>query len=80
MPLVVNQSATLATCDGRAYHTLALNLAAGRGLTFDDPVTVAHCGTHLKLGPSHHYAPGMAFIEAPFIIRKVRARRALNAA
>jgi 4-amino-4-deoxy-L-arabinose transferase-like glycosyltransferase len=68
VPLVLNPAAPLTTCDGRAYHTLALNLAAGRGLNFDDPVTVAQCGDHLKLGPSHHYAPGLAFVEAPFIV------------
>ncbi|MEP7378443.1 MAG: glycosyltransferase family 39 protein [Chloroflexota bacterium] len=67
VPLVLKPDAPLTTCDGRAYHTLALNLVAGNGLTYDDPVTVAQCGTHLTLGPSHHYAPGRAFVEAPFI-------------
>jgi 4-amino-4-deoxy-L-arabinose transferase-like glycosyltransferase len=67
VPLVLKPSAPLTTCDGRAYHTLALNLVAGNGLSFDDPITVAQCGDHLQLGPSHHYAPGLAFVEAPFI-------------
>lgn len=67
LPLLYDAKGPLTTCDGRAYHTLALNLVAGRGLYVDDPVTVEKCAPQVPIGPSHHYAPAMAFVEALFI-------------
>ena len=57
----------LSTCDGRAYYTLAVSWAHGRGLYIDDPQTVQQCAGHLEIGPSHHFAPALAVIEGTFI-------------
>jgi hypothetical protein len=45
---------------------LALSLVAGNGFAIDDPITVAHCD--LPFGQSHHFAPGLALAEAPFVV------------
>jgi 4-amino-4-deoxy-L-arabinose transferase-like glycosyltransferase len=67
LPLTVNPDRLLTTCDGRAYYTLALSWAQGKGLFVDDPVTVQACLGHLVIGPSHHFAPALAIIEGTFM-------------
>lgn len=53
----------LRTCDGRAYWNMAVNLAAGNGLSISDPI-VAEVNCRLPYGPSHHYSPLLPIIEA----------------
>lgn len=67
VPLLIAPDAPLATCDGRGYWNLATNLAAGRGLSIDDPV-VAQQLCPLGFGPGHHFSPLLPIIEAGFIL------------
>lgn len=68
LPLIVNPTRLLTTCDGRAYYTLALSWAQGKGLYIDDPQTVLQCAVHLEIGPSHHFAPALGILEGTFIV------------
>jgi len=67
VPLLLDPSMPLRTCDGHAYWHLAQNLAAGRGLTITDP-EVADRLCRLAYGPSHHYSPLLPIVEAGFIL------------
>jgi len=67
VPLVIAPDVPLLTCDGFAYHSLALSLGQGRGLTITDPAVADACGPIVDLGPSHHFAPGLAVVESWFI-------------
>jgi 4-amino-4-deoxy-L-arabinose transferase-like glycosyltransferase len=58
----------LDTCDGRAYHSMALSLASGRGLVIADPGVVDACAAgSIAIGPSHHFAPALPIVESAFI-------------
>jgi len=67
IPLLVWPELPLLTCDGLAYHSLAVSLGIGQGLTISDPSVVAACGPIVELGPSHHFAPALAVVESWFI-------------
>ena len=67
LPLIVNPDRLLTTCDGRAYYTLAVSWAQGRGLFIDDATTVQACLGVVAIGPSHHFAPALAIIEGTFM-------------
>jgi hypothetical protein len=67
VPLLWRPTAPLSTCDGRAYHELAVSLAQGHGFVINDPFLLTVCEGHLTLGPSHHFAPGLPIIEALFV-------------
>lgn len=56
----------LNSCDGRAYHALAVSLVSGRGLYLDDPLVMEAC-LGITPGPSNHYSPGMPLFEAAFV-------------
>ena len=43
----------LNSCDGRAYHALAVSLVSGRGLYLDDPLVMEAC-RGITPGPSNH--------------------------
>lgn len=66
-PLLTNPSQPLSTCDGRAYHSIAVSLVRGEGFYLGDPALVALCLNGVQLGPSHHFAPGLPIIEALFV-------------
>jgi 4-amino-4-deoxy-L-arabinose transferase-like glycosyltransferase len=57
----------LDTCDGAAYHDLAVSFGNGHGLTIDDPTLNQTCRGQIPVGPSHHYAPGLPVIEGAFV-------------
>ena len=57
----------LSTCDGRAYHSLAVSLTQGQGFTITDPSLEELCNGQIPVGPSHHYAPALPLIESAFI-------------
>jgi 4-amino-4-deoxy-L-arabinose transferase-like glycosyltransferase len=67
VPLLLDPTALRATCDGQAYHDLAVSFVRQGSFTIDDPGLVSVCYGLVDLGPSHHFAPGLPLIEAPFI-------------
>jgi 4-amino-4-deoxy-L-arabinose transferase-like glycosyltransferase len=67
VPLALNADIPYTTCDGRAYHNIAVSLAEGRGLEVTDPTLQTVCYDQVPVGPSHHYAPGLPIVEAAFV-------------
>ncbi|HYI21784.1 MAG TPA: glycosyltransferase family 39 protein [Candidatus Limnocylindrales bacterium] len=68
--LVLNPGAPLVDCDGRASFVMGMSWARGMGLYLDDPALLDLCALFglEKLGPAHHFAPGLALIEGGFFL------------
>lgn len=68
--LLAYPTAPLVDCDGRASFVMGMSWAHGRGLLLDDPALLQLCALFRleELGPTHHFAPGLALIEGSFFL------------
>ncbi|HLE48248.1 MAG TPA: glycosyltransferase family 39 protein, partial [Candidatus Thermoplasmatota archaeon] len=66
--VVTNHEAWLYACDGYVYWHLAGSIASGQGVAITNPSVGDGCNFALPVGPSHHFAPLWAFIQAVFIL------------
>jgi 4-amino-4-deoxy-L-arabinose transferase-like glycosyltransferase len=64
---VVRPEWVLQSCDGRAYHLLAVSWTSGNGFYLDDPFLFQAC-RGVTSGPSNHYSPGMPVVEGLFVL------------